>query len=153
MFQLCLSCAAQGFCNKWRIVTDHELANPYFILDVRNYVYHLQVPKAVLIDHLLNELSRLEGEFVSSNKASNNLDFDQFEAEETAILSGSGSLQRQKILDWIGYNFGREWPDWMTPNLGATNVERFRVIATAVRTIHWRDQKVRLWGLRAANDN
>lgn len=153
MSMLCLECLSAQFCRRWKIVSDIELSNPYFILDARNFVHDKKIPTALLIDELLNALSRTTGTFKNGAWVEQDLNFELFEASETSILNGSGANERRQILDWIDYNFGRCWNEDEAPNVGRLDRERFRVIASAVRAIYWSDFSTRMWGIRAANDN
>ena len=153
MTQLCPNCLSQGYCRRWLIASDEDLANPYFIIDVRNYVHGLDVTSGRLFDHLLNSLSRVEGEFRNKAGLRPSLPFELFEPSDADIDADRFEAVSESVRDWLRYNFGQAWSDDAQPVLYGAGKERFRVIATMVRALYWQDPRVPMWGVRAANDN
>ncbi|HAQ34936.1 MAG: hypothetical protein CMF74_10005 [Maricaulis sp.] len=153
MTQLCPTCLTLGFCRRWLIASDEELANPHFIIDVRNYVHELDVTPGRLLDFLLNRVSRIDGDFRNAAGLRPPLRLDLFEPSDQQIDAGKFEAVRETLRDWLRYNFGQAWGDGVQPVLFGEGKERFRVIATLVRTVYWHDPRTRMWGVRAANDN
>lgn len=159
----CQSCILSSVCRRWLIVGDHELGSQIFIHHARSYIrgwmLSLDIPPSRLIDAIFLELSALDGEFHNGGWYKFGIDWEGlFEAPEEMILRHPNGAEffRMHLRDWLYDQFGREWPahtpTFFHPN--SLSKERFRVIASAVRTIAWNDPAVRYWLVEeAANDN
>lgn len=169
---LCTSCQKFGFCGRWLAIGDHELINQAFIRDARAYVRAWMLARggrpSQLIEMILAELCRFDGDFRNGAWAKVELDFEQlFEIAEATILfdPNRAAAERAALVDWLNEQFSHDWPaDRPTffhrspDGKGfAMPGERFRAITSAIRCIEWnRDPQVRYWGAephQAANDN
>jgi|GEM_PF-3904400 hypothetical protein len=148
----CQTCCQIGFCRRWLIVSDDELRNPYFVIDVRNYVHWLGISPGRLLDQLLNSIARVDGDFRNPAGFRVDLNFDVFEPTDKQIDQGRYDTSKETVREWFFYNFGREWSDETQARLHGQGRERFRSIATIVRARYWGDTRVQAWGIRVAND-
>ena len=157
----CVDCMARGFCSRWLIVDDNDLAKPKFIIDARNYTRKWMkdngITPAGLVDALLNALSRYDNDFKNAMWVSVDMGWDRlFEAPNDLLFANTGeaSRWRESLLDWVEWNFWREQAAGVQPQLNSpVGRARFKIITSAVRALNWHDTAVRMWGVRPANDN
>lgn len=156
---LCLACFGVGYCRRWRSVAYEDLDESSFVVDTRNST-HLwmednDLEPSELVDHLLNEISRSQMDFRDASGEIDPLAWDAFEVSGALLFKDDdeASIARERIVDWIGYHFGRLWPLDTQANLyDPVSRERFRTIASAIRAVAWDRPDVQLWGVRPAND-
>lgn len=141
------------------IVTDEELANPFFINDVLNYAQELRIRPCHWRDYLTDSYANFEGRIIDASGEEVFLDMDVFEIEEDILFANDNddgnkdvTAAHDAIRDWFDYWLCKPMPRF-SGNLSKLDKERLRVVGAILRATH--PNEATLWGLqsKAANDN